>query len=280
MSEHNLPEFKEKFVAFVDILGFKDLVKNSESGNGLTLNQILELLKNFGAKNERQMYGSYGPSICPNSQRIKDDLDFQLLQISDCVVISTEISPAGAINLINFCWNISMKFLQSGLLCRGHITRGLIYHSDEQFIGTAYQNACDAESKVALFQRDSNDTGTPFIEIDKIFSQYVKDIDDPCINKMFHRMTRSDGDGIAIFPFQSLQHSFSFGGSGSVFNADSEREANENIRKWIQTIKEKVIFFSNPSNPRAMRKIEHYIAVLDEQLAVCDEADEIINRMS
>jgi hypothetical protein len=248
--ETTSPAFKEKFVAFIDILGFKQIVADSESGAGIPLAQILELLKNFGSPDERQKYEPQGPFLCPYSQRIENNIDFRLSQISDCAVVSTEISPAGAINLINFCWVIAMKFLKHGILCRGHITRGQIYHSEDQFIGTGYQNAYAAESKVSLFQRDPEDKGTPFIEVDKSICHYVEAFSDDCVKMMFGRMTRSDGEGVAIFPFQRLQHSFSIGGHGTNFDSEKERESNGNVRKWIKTMKEKVRSFADDSNPK------------------------------
>lgn len=279
MSKSLPSEFKEKFVAFVDILGFKQMVADSESGKGIPLAQILELLKNFGSSDERQKLEPQGPFLCPCSRRIENNIDFRLSQISDCAVISTEISPAGAINLVNYCWVIAMRFLQHGILCRGHITRGHIYHSEDQFIGTGYQNAYAAESKVSLFQRDPEDKGTPFIEVDKGFCQYVEEFGDDCVKKMFGRMTRSDGEGVAVFPFQRLQHSFIIAGHGIDFDPEKERKSIENVRKRIKTMKEKVLSFADESNPKAMRKIEHYIAALDAQLVACDTTDDFIDKL-
>jgi hypothetical protein len=255
------------------------MVADSESGTGLPLSQILGLLKNFGSPDERQKYESHGPFLCPCSPRIANNIDFRLSQISDCAVISTEVSPAGAINLISFCWGIAMRFLQRGILCRGHITRGHIYHSADQFIGTGYQNAYAAESNVSLFQRGPDDKGTPFIEVDNDFCQYIKDSSDACVKEMFGRLTRSDGEGVAIFPFQRLQHSFLIAGLNIKFDPNKEREANGNVRKWIKTMKENVLSFADARNPKAMRKIEHYIEALDAQLAACDETDKFIDKL-
>lgn len=40
-------DYKEKVIAFIDIIGFKDIVEKSESGEGKSLNEILEILKIF-----------------------------------------------------------------------------------------------------------------------------------------------------------------------------------------------------------------------------------------
>jgi hypothetical protein len=97
-------EFKDKFVAFVDILGFKKIVETAEAGTGMPLPELLEMLKELGRPEDRERIKKHGPIVCPQSTFIQRDLDFQLTQISDCVVVSCEVSPAGVINLISHCW--------------------------------------------------------------------------------------------------------------------------------------------------------------------------------
>lgn len=134
-------DFKEKFVGFIDVLGFKKLVEAAEAGNGMALTDLLDLLKKFGSREEREKFGKYGPTVCPQSAYLQRDLDFRLTQISDCAIVSTEVSPAGVINLVNHCWGSVIGFLQSGVMCRGYITRGPVFHTDTQVIGTGYQRA-------------------------------------------------------------------------------------------------------------------------------------------
>jgi hypothetical protein len=42
-------EFKEKFIAFIDVLGFKSHVKAAELKTGMTPDELLEMLKKFGS---------------------------------------------------------------------------------------------------------------------------------------------------------------------------------------------------------------------------------------
>src|SRR5688572_23931485 len=97
-------QFKEKFVAFVDILGFQELVKSAEAGTGLTLAEILELVSKLGSPDEQERFAKHGPTTCPFSKYLQPDLDFKITQISDCVIVSAEVSPAGLINLVSHCW--------------------------------------------------------------------------------------------------------------------------------------------------------------------------------
>lgn len=146
---------KDKFIAFVDILGFSAMLK-AEEQSGRDLSRPLELMKMLGSA-EREHH----PSLCPASRRIAADIDFKLTQISDCVVVSTEASPAGIINLVHYCFGIAMMLLGKGALCRGYITRGNIYHDDHQFIGTGYVHAVENEKAVGFMRADVEEKGTP-----------------------------------------------------------------------------------------------------------------------
>lgn len=128
-------KFEEKFIAFIDMLGFKNLVEAAESGKGISLPEIMELLKKLGTKEDNNKFNQHGPTTCPNSAYLQRDLNFKIIQISDCAIVSSEISPAGLINLVSHCWGAVIKLLMDGIMCRGYITKGLIFHSDTQVIG-------------------------------------------------------------------------------------------------------------------------------------------------
>jgi len=186
--------FAEKVIGFVDVLGFSSLVEKAEAGEGIGLGGLVELLRSLGSPSDRERFVKRGPMVCPQSTYSRRDLDFRLTQISDCVVVSSEISPAGVINLPNHCWTSVTRLLQDGLMCRGYVTIGKIFHTDNQFIGTGYQRAYDhAERNITAYRRDGDDSGTPFVEVDRPVSDYVSKCD-PCVKEMFSRMVTSDGD--------------------------------------------------------------------------------------
>lgn len=118
------PVFTDKFIAFVDVLGFKAMVQAAEAGTGPPLPELMKLMRKLGTKADRNEFRRRGPLSCPDAPRIRDDMDFELTQISDCVIISTEVSPAGVINLIWHCWGACMKLLGDGVMLRGYIKRG------------------------------------------------------------------------------------------------------------------------------------------------------------
>jgi hypothetical protein len=272
--------FKDKFIAFVDILGFKNLVRAAESRTGISLSQLAALTRKLGSSNDRKRFEERGPIVCPESPYLQRDLDFQILQVSDCVIVSCEISPSGVIHLIHHCWTAVMELLDAGYLCRGYIKRGSIYHEDGQVIGSGYQEAYEKERTVAAFKRDADDRGTPFVEIDSAVCNYVKNCGNACVKEMFSRYVKSDGAVTALFPFQRLQHTFAIGGPNREFDAATHRASNENVRTYIKTLAERINANIDKSNPSAVRKGEHYAQALMNQLQNCAWVDSLITALA
>ena len=271
---------EEKFIAFIDVLGFKSLVKAAESGEGMPLSEIMELLEKLGSTKDNEKFKQYGPTICPNSPYLSRDLSFKVTQISDCAIVSSEISPSGVINLTSHCWGAVIQLLMKGIMCRGYITRGEIYHSDTQFIGSGYQEAFDQESNVSAFKREADEEGTPFVEIDPSICNYVRDSNDSCVKEMFSRFVKEQEGTTALFPFKRLSHSFIVAGSGCTFDPQKEKESNQNIRQLVINLKNSVMSYVDESNKKAMSKARHYISALDSQLEMCDRTDEVIDEWS
>lgn len=274
------PQFTDKFIAFIDVLGFKDMIECAERGEGRSIGEIKSLLMALEQRASQSFFTTHGPKICPSSNYIEQSLDFQICQVSDCAIISAEISPAGVANIIHHCWGVALNLLTKGVLVRGYITRGSIYHRDCQFMGTGYQTAYRKEAGVTAFKKEADEKGTPFVEIDPSVASYVAAQTDSCVRKMFNRFVKQDGDLTALFPFQSLSHSFAIGGlSAPDFDAQKEKKNNDIVRKNLTNFKEEMLKYVDPTNERALKKVRHYIAALDEQLAICDKTDSFIDAL-
>lgn len=270
-------EFKDKFIGFIDILGFKNLVNSAECGNGISLPDLLKITKKLGSSEDRNHLIKYGPTTCPQSLFLQRNLDFQITQILDCVVVSVEISPAGVINLIGHGWKALIKLLQDGIMCRGYITRGMIYHTEKELVGSGYQKAYAKEKEVTAFKREADERGTPFVEVDPVVCNYVKNNGDECIKKMFSRYVKQEKEITALFPFKRLCHSFAITHD---LNPEKERKSNKNLRQWIKNFKDRIMRYVDESNPSAVKKAQHYIDALNAQLSICDETDDFINTLN
>lgn len=273
------PQSTEKFIAFFDVLGWKSLVRAAEEGRGLSLAELSEITTALGTDEDRKHYEEYGPTICPEAPRLRNDMDFRITRASDSVIISAEISPAGVINLVSHCWTACFKLLAKGIMCRGYIKRGRIYHTLEFQIGTGLSDAVECERQVSIFQKDADERGTPFIEVDKEVVQYVADQPDQCVKEMFSRLVETDGHLSAIFPFKRLNHDFIIAGFGTTFDPEKERASLNVIRGWIHKMKKEVRRHIDTSDESAMRKGDHYIRMLDAQLAACNDTENIIDTL-
>ena len=169
--------------------------------------------------------------------------------------------------------------LTKGVMVRGYITRGRIYHDGNEFMGTGYHEAYQREAGVSAFKREAHEKGTPFVEVDPSVCAYVTNETDPCVQEMFGRYVKMDGDLTALFPFKRLSHSFIIAGFGHKFDPVREKKSNDNLRCSIRALKERVLAHIDESNERAMAKARHYIAALDEQLSLCDKTDAMIDRL-
>lgn len=264
--------YKDKFIAFIDILGFKEKVKASEKGSGLPLKELLKLLEDLGSFN-----GEYIPHDCPQSERKQSDLDFCLTQISDCVIISCEVSPAGIINLIHECSASVERLMMKGIMCRGYISRGSIYHTKNQVIGSGYQDTYLKEGLVSAFKQSDDDKGTPFVEIDSTVCNYVSECGDRLVQKRFFRFVKSDGVVTALYPFSSLSPTFtlcSWNSQNSTWEKEnlSTKDMILKIKKMIESLRN----FVDASDSNAVRKLEHYITALDQQIEGCYKLDRAI----
>ena len=274
-------QFTEKFIAFLDVVGWKSHVRASEEKSGLSLSELSEILTDLGTDDDRKQFEQFGPIICPEAPYIKRNIDFCITCVSDSVLISTEISPAGPhqshFPLLDGLFQIAIE--------GSHVPRLHQKRPDLPYLRTANRHrplsdVVELEKQVSIFKNDVDEKGTPFIEVDAEVVQYVENQPDRCVKEMFSRMTKSEDDLTAIFPFQRLNHSFTIGGSGKAFDPDEERESLNIIRGWIHKMKEQVQRHIDLSDETALRKGDHYIRILDAQLAECAYTEQMIERLT
>lgn len=246
--------YEDKFIAFVDILGFKNIVERSEQGgaDAPTVEWILDLVKAFGSSHEED-HAQDGAGILavPGAER---DLNFHVTQISDCAVISAELSPAGLTTVVRHCYRVAFRLLLLGSLCRGYITHGKIIHTDTQFFGTGYIRAYQNERKVSVFHTGKADVGTPFIEVDPLVCRYVADACDDELKAVFQRFTESDGHGIAVTPLSALRAAPDLSISDPATFRHQVGNLLNSLSGMIAHLEHAAVSASVP----ALTKIEHY----------------------
>jgi hypothetical protein len=273
-------ELQEKFIGFVDILGYSALTRSAEQGCGFSFEQLEELTRMLGADEDRKHFEKYGPTTCPMAPRVQKHMDFQVSQAWDSVVVSAEVSPAGLINLVSHCFGACIRLLTKGVMCRGYIKRGRIHHEGMRIFGSGHVDAVAMEKQVSFYKQDAQERGTPFIEVDPEIVEYVNSQPDKCVKEMFSRMVLTHEGLSAVFPIRRLSHSFVIGGFGMPpFDPTKEKKSNDNLRQSLLAFKKKVSELVEGADDTALRKSQHYLRALDQQLQVCNETDEMIDRL-
>ena len=245
-------KYQDKFIAFVDILGFKQIVERSAIDG--EAEAIARMIGRLATKNDIAQYEEYGAEICPCSGTRSADLGMQISQISDCVVVSAEVSPAGAINIVNFCRRVAERLLlRECVLCQGYLTRGKIVHEGMMFFGPGYQAAFDGEKRAAAIEWQDEVLGTPFIEIDPAVVSYLEDQGDDCTRMMFSRMTLPGTAEAYVSPYGVFQRLADWASDPS--KSPEERQAEfDNAYNIIEQI-ERNLGAPEPTNPRAEEKL-------------------------
>lgn len=136
-------EYKKGFVAFIDVLGFTDMIFNSTNETKEKVEKYLNIV-------DKQL-------------KILDKLNnFKSIVISDSIILSMEISESdikgniGTLSLLcNAIKTIQQNLAKNNIWIRGAISYGDIYFDNErkQVIGKGYINAYLLESNYAIYPR-------------------------------------------------------------------------------------------------------------------------------
>lgn len=136
--ELHKPEYEERLVAFVDILGFGALVASLGSRPELhhRLHYALTYIKSYRES-----------SRTPNTAHSS----LEVSVFSDSIAITAE--PLGAFSVLWACGWLQAQLLYSGILTRGGIASGPTFHEEDLLYGEGFLAAYQIESTSAVYPR-------------------------------------------------------------------------------------------------------------------------------
>lgn len=138
-----MASYAERYVAFLDILGFRDLISRSVGqGSNVTVDQICSVLDIPDPAGEEQIILGRIGDISKSGHR--------LTAFSDSIVITTDATEQGLIHLLHHVAKIGFRLARLRTLYRGGIERGLTYHDKQQVFGPAVIAAYDLERQARM----------------------------------------------------------------------------------------------------------------------------------
>ena len=124
-------DYNDSYVAYLDLLGFKSLVKIAEKNPAerTRLREILSLLRD---------------TLCEIPS-----IGLRVTHFSDCIIFSTERTAAGLLGIFQSIDILTLNLLQHDILVRGGLVGGGAHHGKDFVYGTAVTRAWEIESKCA-----------------------------------------------------------------------------------------------------------------------------------
>lgn len=135
--------YEDRYVAFIDILGFSELVKRTESEPEFIekLATILEALKASEELSKKREQGN------------AKDHGLRISSFSDCILLSANSNNIGSCVLAVTCIHLCLQLLSHGIFTRGAISPGKLIHTNQVALGQGLIDAYRLENKVAVYPR-------------------------------------------------------------------------------------------------------------------------------
>ena len=135
-------KYQDSAVAFVDVLGFSELVRQSagDAKSLADLNELVDLLEQAVPDQDSKVLPAHR-HLCPT-----------FTYISDCIILSSDAATSGMPDALERvvlrCIQLTHHFIEQGYLLRGGIAVGPVWHHSNNVVGPAYQEAFDLEGKM------------------------------------------------------------------------------------------------------------------------------------
>ena len=144
-------KYQDCYVAFLDILGFKDMIRSASA------DQIMRVFQSItqGKEAKEACFRAYEEE--QTLKRYNQALNRTKIQImSDSIVLSTPAASRESLAaIINMC-NVIQQYLyecEPVILLRGAIARGNLYHKKDLVFGQGMVDAYLAQEKISLYPR-------------------------------------------------------------------------------------------------------------------------------
>jgi hypothetical protein len=143
--------YDERVIAFIDILGFKEMVDTTHATQ--SINEILIFPRDYFDTKKKE-----NPEIYK---------DIQIITVSDSIIISFKYDCDHAIyTLMLDLLNIIIGWIKKDVLCRGAIVKGDMHHCGNLLYGPGFNKAVELEKKASypriILEKDIYNIGVKY----------------------------------------------------------------------------------------------------------------------
>lgn len=147
--------YEDKIIAFIDILGWSDLLHSSSKNESLlsSIDSVAEAnaeLSQFTPQLNKTTNDLYNKFNLPS---LAGECDIQCTHFSDTLVFSSSPNVLSTATLVATIIGHVQVLLRAGYYVRGAVTRGQLHHTRSSLYGPALVRAYQIEQKIAIFPR-------------------------------------------------------------------------------------------------------------------------------
>ena len=199
MSNNKNLQYEKQLISFIDILGFKEIVKNSENDPQL-LKNICETIR-FLKKWEKPTSWNLETIEIEEDAQLRGLDSFNITDksyctcFSDSIIVSVKIAT-GDINALfsTLVANLALmgaNLAEQGIFIRGAITIGNLIHENDIIIGQGLIDAYNTETKLANFPR--------IVISEKLLKELIYPLETKSNRYPYHLYLTRDKDGCVGF---------------------------------------------------------------------------------
>jgi hypothetical protein len=141
--EHKTVKYEDRYCAFIDILGFRQIVDGLGASEAKfeSLKDVLTTVHNPAPTIPVQL---------PNA-------NFRAQSISDAVALSASVNQDGMMAIFYAVMRLAIDLLGRGYFVRGAIVKGRLHHDDKMVFGEALVRAYRFENEIAFVSESDSD---------------------------------------------------------------------------------------------------------------------------
>lgn len=198
-------QYREKFIAFIDIIGFKDLIDNT--GEEIIERVVNTIEESLDAYKERFPDESSGPDTdLMGYQILKFKPEYYLM--SDSIILTMDVRENNLFRLLFGVTTIQKKFIENNLFVRGAVVKGKIFET------TASDGASSivfGPGGIAAYKMESTDALYPRVVVSDTVLGCLKEkylyprVESDIGKHIFQNITLKDSNGITFLDYLTPQ---------------------------------------------------------------------------